>query len=150
MTSKNDKSRVIVLGSMDGRSVSHVLIIKTYKPNSMYYFPGGALEEGESFLDAAVRELHEELGIYLPKLNLMRIDKKIIERNVDLEPEHRQSYREVYYYTIVDVYDTIPENVDREGEIADYKWATINESMMLLYPRYSLMLQEVLSNMSRM
>jgi 8-oxo-dGTP pyrophosphatase MutT (NUDIX family) len=116
----------------------------------MYYFPGGALEEGESFLDAAVRELHEELGIYLPKFNLIRIDKKIIERNVDLEPEHRQSYREVYYYTIVDVYDTIPENVDREGEIADFKWATINESMMLLYPRYSLMLQEVLSNMSRM
>lgn len=149
-----DKSRVIMVGYRTGGSPerpTHVMIVRNSTPNSMYYFPGGAVEEDESFLDAAVREVHEELGIYLSKFDLIRLDKRMVERNIELEPEHRQKYREAYYLRSGINIDKINAfNADPEGEIYDYRWAGMNDAMIMLYPRYALMLDEILRDLFHM
>ena len=144
MGSKANKARVIVLGAIGG-VIGHVLMIKTHTPNSMYYFPGGAVEEGESFIEAASRELHEELGIFINPANLEQVSPRFVGKYIDMEPEHRRGYNEKYYYVVVDMLRTIPTNTDKEGEVAHFMWADINKAMVLLYPRYALMLDDVLA-----
>lgn len=49
--------------------VSHgkVLLVKGWLGSGKWILPGGGRHRGESAIDAAVRELHEETGIDLPK-----------------------------------------------------------------------------------
>lgn len=57
-------SRVIVVDEQD-----RVLLLRATEPltgNIFWVMPGGGLEPGESFEDAASRELHEETGIAAP------------------------------------------------------------------------------------
>ncbi|HXK35448.1 MAG TPA: NUDIX hydrolase [Candidatus Paceibacterota bacterium] len=42
-----------------------ILMIKRTLPNSKWVFPGGAVMKGESFMDAAKREVKEDLGLTL-------------------------------------------------------------------------------------
>ena len=143
MGSKANKERVILLGAVGG-VIDHVLIVRTHTPRSMYYFPGGAVEDGESFVEAASRELYEELGILINPINLEQVSPRFVSKYIDMEPEHRREYNEKYYYVVVDMLSAVPTNTDKEGEIAHFMWANINKAMVLLYPRYALMLDDLL------
>ncbi len=87
---RKDMSKII--DTVDGVLVcdGRVLLIERTKPpfEDKYVFPGGHVEEGESFTEAAVRELQEEVGVevsasdlnYLMKLDAPGRDPRPGER----------------------------------------------------------------------
>lgn len=81
-----------VIDTVDGVLVcdGRVLLIERTKPpfEDKYVFPGGHVEEGESLIEAVVRELREEVGVevsasdlnYLMKLDVPGRDPRPGER----------------------------------------------------------------------
>lgn len=61
---RNIKVAAVVLRDATGR----ILTVRK-RGTSLFMFPGGKPEPGESFADAAVREVQEELGITLPAVH---------------------------------------------------------------------------------
>jgi 8-oxo-dGTP diphosphatase len=47
-------------------------------PNRGWEFPGGRVEEGESEIDAALRECEEEAGIKLKNLKVIKRDRDMV------------------------------------------------------------------------
>ncbi len=62
----------VIVVAQDGRIV---LAHKSYGPGG-WSLPGGAVENGESFTEAAQREILEELGVRLEKLSLVLIEEE--------------------------------------------------------------------------
>lgn len=50
----------------------HVLTVRK-KSSTRYQLPGGKLEEGEALVDAALREVSEEVGLHLDAENLDKL-----------------------------------------------------------------------------
>ncbi|MDD7581927.1 NUDIX hydrolase [Corynebacterium sp. 32222D000AT] len=50
----------------------HVLTVRK-KSSTKYQLPGGKLEEGEALVDAALREVSEEVGLHLDAENLDKL-----------------------------------------------------------------------------
>lgn len=68
--------------------------------NGVFQFPGGHLEENESFNDCLKREVLEETGI---KINDSEIDKpfmKVTFKNKDWPEPGKNRKAEIYYYII--------------------------------------------------
>lgn len=77
----------------------------------MYNFPGGHVEEGESFETAAIRELHEEANIVIDKEDITKVGI-ITDNNTFI----------LNVYTI-----TIPESV-----IRDQIWTMTDEPISIM------------------
>lgn len=75
-----------------------------------YSIPKGMVDEGESILDAAIRETKEEVGIIVKPF---QINKGVYR--IDY-PESRYGKKELYFY-IVEVDD--PSNIGMDGEVID-------------------------------
>lgn len=110
----------ILLGHTTGR-----------KPGTGYGIPKGGIEEGESHLDAAIRETREELGI---KVNRKLIDKN--ERTFAVT-SRKYKYNKVVYYYIVNISDlsqiglkdeTISKSKLQLKEIDDARFFTKEEA----------------------
>lgn len=77
-----------------------------------YALPGGHVEEGETPLDAIIREIHEELSIVIPNV-------KLIGRY-----PHGKKTLNVYYYNNTE-FD--PSTIILDEEHEDYRWFTYYE-----------------------
>lgn len=82
-----------------------------------FTIPKGKLEEGETILDAAIRETHEEVGIL--------IDKSLINENeqyiVEYKKENGNCYKKIYYYIVnVNDYDDIIDEKQLQLSEIDY------------------------------
>lgn len=65
------------------------------KESNSYSFPKGGIEVGESKLDAAIRETHEEVGILIP-------DKIIDKTEYEIKYLNKKNvhYKSVYYFIV--------------------------------------------------
>ena len=68
--------------------------------NQIYQFPGGHLEQGETFEDCLKREVLEETGIELEYHEIKHPFLKIAYMNKDWPEQGKNRKAEIYYYLI--------------------------------------------------
>ena len=68
--------------------------------NSVYEFPGGHLEEGETFHECLKREVLEEVGIEIDDDEIERPFMKVTFLNKDWTEVGKNRKSEIYYYVI--------------------------------------------------
>lgn len=87
----------------------------------MWCLPGGKLEQGESHIEGAKRELHEESGIKLVEQNLSLLSTFYLDKG-DLQ----------YDFTIYCCnFQVKPELIVHQKEHTEGKWVTHEEAMTL-------------------
>ena len=68
--------------------------------NNIFQFPGGHLEDGESFEDCLKREIQEETGIIIDNDEIKEPFMKVIFKNRDWPEPGKNRKAEIYYYLI--------------------------------------------------
>lgn len=91
------------------------------QPGKLTLF-GGGVEQGEACIDAAAREVEEELGI-VPEPDALRFIKECIVENGG-------EYIHVYYYLLLDKVD-VSLLISEEGEIELASWESLKMSDQL-------------------
>jgi ADP-ribose pyrophosphatase YjhB (NUDIX family) len=98
-----------------------VLLVRRVKEpgRGMWSVPGGAIEVGETQLDAVRREVKEETGVFCKILRLIDTDDIIIE---DSEGEVEFHYLLNHYLAVAITSDVTPES-----EAAEAKWFNLDK-----------------------
>lgn len=113
-----------VVGTMffkDGK-----LLIDKPRKKPTYQMIGGKVEENETFLEAAIRECHEELGT-----NAIFIDKKIKFVMDFIETSTSDPTKKIHMY--VYIYDgELKGNLSISSEIEGFMWFGINDDKRIL------------------
>jgi len=112
--------------------------------NNSWTFPKGGVEEGESNLDAAQREVREETGIqdfeYIYELG--SYERKSIAPGGVGETDAYGSRKRTFFLFKTIRTDLVP--ADPDGEITAIRWVTIEEALALLtHPRDKEFLESV-------
>ena len=68
--------------------------------NNIYQFPGGHLEENETFEDCLIRELLEETGIEISSEQIKKPFMKVTYMNKDWPEINKNRKAEIYYFLI--------------------------------------------------
>jgi 8-oxo-dGTP pyrophosphatase MutT (NUDIX family) len=128
----------ILLGQSRGR-----------KEGTGYGISKGGIEEGESHLDAAIRETYEEFGIKVPKSLISKIERTFVLTS------RKYKYNKVIYYFIVEIDDlskiglkdlVVPKGQLQREEIDNAKFMDKIEASQVIM----LSQQVVLQNLSAM
>lgn len=64
---------IIMVGSGVLLVRDNQVLLQRRKDNGLWGIPGGSLEPGESFEEAAIRETYEEVGLVVDKLTLFKV-----------------------------------------------------------------------------
>lgn len=109
----------------------YVLLIKNNK--NEWWIPKGHIEEGESQLETAFREIEEEVGI--KKDQLKYIDLSDIYRFSFNDKEGTQNTKEIYMnvFDNIDMCDIKAEE-NETTDILDVKWFSYEEALNKIIP----------------
>lgn len=120
------------------RNSVRAIIIKNQKialiyenKHGLYVFPGGSIEDGETHLDALIRETKEEAGLIV-KPHSVKEFGSITEIRKDIFVDGIYEQRD-YYYTC-DVEDVVIEQnlTDSEKDIGyQLKFVSLNDAILL-------------------
>lgn len=115
---KRDAARVIVLDEDD-----RVILLRYDEGHVFWAVPGGALEIGETHADAAVRELHEELG-----LEQVLIGPQLAVR-ISTHPIFGEQVKQVEKYFVAHVSSQYvrPAEATQTDNIRGWRWWDLHE-----------------------
>ncbi len=99
----------------DGEHRTEVLTVRK-RGTELFQFPGGKPEQGESPVDAAVREVHEETGVLLTVASLRPLGRY-----------HASAANEDGHTVVADVFTTVwtGGTPPPASEIAENRWAPL-------------------------
>jgi 8-oxo-dGTP pyrophosphatase MutT (NUDIX family) len=111
-------ARVLVLSDDD-----RILLLegKRLPSHRWWVAPGGGVRDGETFAEAAARELHEETGFDAP---LGQCVWTRHHRFMWYGKQHDQYER---FFVVRDVERREPEPLNRDGYIVGHRWWTLDE-----------------------
>ena len=98
------------------RKGDRFLLVQESKYGEPWYLPGGRVEAGESFVDAAVRETREEAGIPVRIIGVIRIEHS---------PSRAGSRMRVLF--LAEPTDDTPPKSEPDDESLRASWVTLNE-----------------------
>jgi ADP-ribose pyrophosphatase YjhB (NUDIX family) len=123
-----EAARVIVLDRED-----RVLLLRYEGNGGFWAVPGGSLEQGETHLDAAHRELREELGVIDVK-----VGPELAVRTKDhLVGSEAARQVEKYFVAVVDAVAVEPGRASQPDDIRAWQWWSlheIQETAQTIYP----------------
>ena len=73
VTNHGNDPDAVVIYALYGEKKDHVVLIRQYRftiDNFIYEFPAGLVDPGETYREAAVREMHEETGLKLTPVDV--------------------------------------------------------------------------------
>ena len=116
-----------VAGGVVWNPVLGVVVVS--QPNSTWSLPKGHVEEGESHLGGAIREIKEETGIPMDKLKLISKIGTYERARIPLKPTDTPEMRSITLY----LFKTTAKNLKPEDPInAEARWVPISEVISLL------------------
>jgi 8-oxo-dGTP pyrophosphatase MutT (NUDIX family) len=135
---ERDAVRVVVRDRDDRILLFHTHEVTAPELGTWWELPGGGIDEGETYLDAAVRELREETGI---RVSAAQVGKPSWRRSASFR--HRE-FRHLQHEVVVQVRLDVPgsaidESARLEYEKEDYfdfRWWRIGEVVSSAGPFY--------------
>ena len=105
---------------------THSKVLIVYEKNRNFWgFPKGHIEEGETEVQTALREVKEEVGI----------DVKVIDEKYRYAINYIIEDKQIDKTSIFYIAEPIDDNIkitNQEAEIEDSKWVTVEEAYKLL------------------
>ena len=135
---ERDAVRVVVRDSEDRILLFHTHEVTAPELGTWWELPGGGMDDGETYLDTAVRELREETGI---RVSPAQVGKPSWRRTASFR--HR-ALRHLQHEVVVEVLLDVPGTAIDEGERLDYekedyfgfRWWSIGEVVSSSEPFY--------------
>jgi 8-oxo-dGTP pyrophosphatase MutT (NUDIX family) len=124
------------------RDEEYLVLLRSKRQGAYWHCVAGGLEPGESYAEAAARELHEETGLAADVVDLQRPYDYRLE---EWEPRYRREGGHIHVECFLAEAPTGWEpHLDWEHD--DYRWCRPEEAAALLYwPEPREVLLEVLS-----
>ncbi len=99
-----------------------VLMIRNHKWSTLWWFPGGKIERGESCEDALVREIREETGLEISDIRFAMVQESIFSPSF-IRPEH--------FILLNYIAKAGSHNVTLNDEAEEFRWVTVGEAFGL-------------------
>ncbi|PIS09571.1 ADP-ribose pyrophosphatase [Candidatus Beckwithbacteria bacterium CG10_big_fil_rev_8_21_14_0_10_34_10] len=78
MKKKQDPSPIV--GALVFNRKGEILLVKSYKWKGKYQIPGGHIEEGETIEEAVKREVKEETGLEVFKIEFLNVQEAVFDK----------------------------------------------------------------------
>jgi len=114
----------VVVSTANGR----VLALQRSGRPDAWQFPQGGLDDGESTLDAALRELHEETGLSPDQVELIAEHPRWVAYELPEELRSKRTGRgQVQKWFLFRLCDDVTVDLSRasDNEFDDFKWTTM-------------------------
>lgn len=121
------KGIAVIILSADSR---HVLLGERTNERGQWQIPQGGAEKGESLLETLARELHEEVGIAVPKV-LAQTSEYIRYEWPDGLFKKTKYIGQEHIYFVLDGSEVDIKRLRPTEEFIHFKWAPINEILKL-------------------
>jgi dihydroneopterin triphosphate diphosphatase len=113
------------------RGEEYLVVHRSPRGGAYWHGIAGGLEEGESFAEAAARELYEETGFAAQPIDL---ETRFVY-SLDEEPEYRAQFTDAHEIVVATFLVEVPGGWEPtlNDEHDEYRWCSRDDAVELLY-----------------